>query len=211
MLGIQYGLFCSYIFFLRLTGDFDRCFLEFQVSNRRNRHPEGSFTNIFFVFPPHSCYHVSPLIVSHVGLCLPRRYRSICAARMYRALCEQGSLTEYAPYVQRKSNLSILTFPPRSDSPYPEGGLPFPNCSRRSVRSPLHFRTGAGTTTLSDRMAVEPFVFVEAEQVQADYYEYVPANASNSTLALPAKTRSRDTPYRLSWHPPADTSLPFYE
>ena len=111
MLGIQYGLFCSYIFFLRLTGDFDRCFLEFQVSNRRNRHPEGSFTNIFFVSPPHSCYHVSPLIVSHLGLCLPRRYRSICAARMYRALCEQGSLTEYAPYVQRKPNLSLI-YPP---------------------------------------------------------------------------------------------------
>ena len=92
--------------FLRLTVDFDRCFLEFQVSNRRNRHPEGSLL-IFSLSPPHSCYHVSLLIFFHLGLCSPRRYRSICAARMYRALCEQGCLTEYAPYVQRKSNLSL--------------------------------------------------------------------------------------------------------
>ena len=66
-------------------------------------------------------------------------------------------------------------------------------------------------TTLPDRMAVESFVFVEAEQAQPDYYEYVPANASNSTLAVPAKTRLRDTPYRLSWHPPVDTSMRFHE
>ena len=122
--------------------------------------------------------------------------------------------------------LFLTFFLPRSDPPYSDGGLPFPNSHhRRSVHSPLHFRTGAaGTTTrtLSDRMmAVEPFVFVEAEEVRQADYEYVPppANASNSTLNVPAKTvtRSRDVAppvyagHRLSWHPPVDASLRFYE
>jgi len=135
---------------------------------------------------------------------------SICAARMYRSLCKQGSLTEYAP----------------SDPPYPAGGLPFPYCYPRSahdssVHSSLHFRTGAGMTSLSERITAEPFVFIETEQVQAEY-EYIPgaaATASNPTLAVrqsvPVRTKSRDAPvhagYRLSWHAPIDPSLRFHE
>ena len=67
---------------------------------------------------------------SRLGRCLPRRYRSICAARMYRALCEQGSLTEYAPYVQ--CNPTYL----RSAS------LPFlPGRIRLTGKEDFHFRT----------------------------------------------------------------------
>jgi len=125
---------------------------------------------------------------------------SICAARMYRSLCKQGSLTEYehAP----------------SDPPYPARGLPFPNCYRRSAHDSLHFSTGAGMMSQSERITTEPFVFVEAEQVQADY-DYVPTTASISTVTVPAKTKSRYEPvhagYQLSWNRPVDPSLRFYE
>jgi len=105
---------------------------------------------------------------------------SICAARMYRSLCREGSLTEYS-----------------SDPPQYPAGLPLSNYHRRQAHSALHFRTN-GTVTLSDRMTVEPFVFIPAEQTQV---EFVPG-ASNTTLAVPAHTKSKSKVYRMSWHRP---------
>ncbi|KAI9456847.1 hypothetical protein BJY52DRAFT_535964 [Lactarius psammicola] len=111
---------------------------------------------------------------------------SICAARMYRSLSEHGSLTEYYS----------------SDPPQFSTGLPLSNYYSRGeahgVHSTMHFTT-AGIATHSDRILAEPFVFVPAEQIQP---ESVPG-ASNTTLAVPAKTKSRDMPdYQISWlHP----------
>ncbi|KAH9173730.1 hypothetical protein EDB89DRAFT_685629 [Lactarius sanguifluus] len=111
-------------------------------------------------------------------------FLSVCAARMYRSLSKHGSLTEYL-----------------SDPPPFSAGLPFSNYRRREahdVHTTIHFRT-AGTATQSDRTANEPFMFVPAEQI---HLESVPG-ASNTTLVVPGKTKSKDIPvYRLSWHRP---------
>ncbi|KAH9051921.1 hypothetical protein EDB87DRAFT_628354 [Lactarius vividus] len=70
-----------------------------------------------------------------------------------------------------------------SDPPQFSAGLPLSNYRRREahdVHSTMHFRTAA-------------------EQIQL---ESIP-DASNTTLAVPAKTKSKDIPvYRLSWHRP---------
>jgi len=113
---------------------------------------------------------------------------SICAARMYRSLSKQGSLTEYS-----------------SDPPQ----LPLSNFRHRETHSALHFRTTSGTLALPDSMAIEPFVFVPAEQSSpVDYFVPPGGGASDTTLAVPAKSRSKDIPvYRMSWHRPIDTSV----
>jgi hypothetical protein len=54
---------------------------------------------------------------------------------------------------------------------------------------------------MSDGMTVEPFVFIPAEQTQV---EFVPG-ASNTTLAVPAHTKSKDimpAGYGMDWHRP---------
>ena len=95
--------------------------------------------------------------------------------------------------------------------------LPFPNSHYNlreldAIDSPsLHFhtRTMSGGS-LSDRMVVEPFVFVptatelmqQAANTSADCVSGA-ASSSNATLAVPAKLKSRDG-YRLSWHRPVD-------
>ncbi|KAH8984002.1 hypothetical protein EDB86DRAFT_169820 [Lactarius hatsudake] len=111
-------------------------------------------------------------------------FLSVCAARMYRSLSKHGSLTEYS-----------------SDPPQFSAGLPLSNYRRREahdVHNTIHFRT-TGTATQSDRVATEPFMFVPAEQI---HLESVPG-ASNTTLVVPVKTKSKDIPvYRLSWHRP---------
>ncbi|KAI9456853.1 hypothetical protein BJY52DRAFT_1224092 [Lactarius psammicola] len=103
---------------------------------------------------------------------------SICAARMYRSLSKYGSLTEYS-----------------SDPPQFSGGLPVSNYQRNgahSVHNAIHFRT----VTQSDRILAEPFEFVPAEQIQL---ESIPGT-SNTTLAEPARMKSKDTPgYQTSW------------
>ncbi|KAN0130503.1 hypothetical protein V8E53_011589 [Lactarius tabidus] len=107
---------------------------------------------------------------------------SICAARMYRSLCEQGSLTEYSP----------------SDPPQ----LPFPNRNHHGGElhiigsSPLHLRTLTTSATFLERIEIEPFVFVptavELVQQQATSECVSGPASSNATLAVPAKTKSRD-------------------
>jgi len=121
---------------------------------------------------------------------------SICAARMYRSLCEQGNLTEYAT----------------SDPPH----LPFPNrhhhhFGRELNSSPLHFhhvRTTSGVsfpeTERGGGMVAEPFVLVPtAAELMQQAVSAGAASFPNTTIAVPAKSKSRDG-YRLSWHRPVD-------
>ncbi|KAN0130502.1 hypothetical protein V8E53_011588 [Lactarius tabidus] len=137
---------------------------------------------------------------------------SIFAARMYRSLCEQGSLTEYSPYAShiQFTCTAVPHFSLRPDPPQ----LPFPNRHRSEVHgidsSPLHFRARTASATPSERMEIEPFVFVptaaELVQQQAPADCVTGAAASNMVPTVPAKTRSRDAhaEYRLSWHLPVD-------
>ncbi|KAI9456848.1 hypothetical protein BJY52DRAFT_1417004 [Lactarius psammicola] len=103
---------------------------------------------------------------------------SICATRMYRSLSKHGSLTEYS-----------------SDPPQFSARLPlsnYPHGEAHGVHSTIHFTT----VTQSDRTMAEPSVFVPAGQIEL---EPIPG-ASNSTLAVPAKTKPKDMPgYQISW------------
>ena len=187
-----------------------RCFSELEVSERKNHRQESNFTDELFLRRPSSHHRVCPpWIFSHISHCLPDRCRSICAARMYRSLSKHGSLTEYsyAQCIQTTSNplsycfFFLKTFKSRSDPPQFSERLPLSNYQRREahgVHSTMHFMT-AGKVTQSDRMMVEPFVFIPAEQIQP---ESVPG-PSNTTPAVLAKTKSKDIPaYQTSWHPP---------
>src|SRR6266571_6410626 len=86
-------------------------------------------------------------------------------------------------------------FKSRSDLPQFSAGLPLSNYQRREahgVHSTIHFTT----VMQSDRMIAEPFVFTPAEQIQL---EIVPGT-SNTTIAVPAKTKSKDMPgSQTSW------------
>ncbi|KAH9173727.1 hypothetical protein EDB89DRAFT_2228581 [Lactarius sanguifluus] len=108
---------------------------------------------------------------------------SICAARMYRSLSKHGSLTEY-------SSDPPPRFPP---------GLPLSNyqgSESRGVHSTMHSTT-IGVATVSDGTMADPSVFIPAEQIQL---ESVPG-ASNTVLAVPSQTKSKDMPdYQMSWH-----------
>ncbi|KAH8978333.1 hypothetical protein EDB86DRAFT_946610 [Lactarius hatsudake] len=108
---------------------------------------------------------------------------SICAARMYRSLSKRGSLTEYS------------SDPPPRFSP----GLPLSNyqgSESHGVQSTMHSTT-IGVATVSDGTMADPSVFIPAEQIQL---ESIPA-ASNTVLAMPSQTKSKDSPdYQMSWH-----------
>ena len=52
-------------------------------------------------------------------------------------------------------------------------------------------------------MPTEPFVFVPTAAELKQQTITGAASLSNTTLAVPAKSKSRDG-YRLSWHPPVD-------
>ena len=181
-------VFSFFIFFLRLTVHFHRCFLQYQSL---------------------SC---PSLILSRLYRCLTLfTTRSICAARMYRSLCEQGNLTEYATYVLRSILRSFSLILRSSDPPH----LPFPNRhhyhSRELNSSPLHFhhvRTTSGVsfpeTERGGGMVAEPFVLVPtAAELMQQAVSASAASFSNTTIAVPAKSKSRDG-YRLSWHRPVD-------
>jgi hypothetical protein len=67
-------------------------------------------------------------------------------------------------------------------------------------------------------MEIEPFVFVPTaaelrQQQQAAPECVLGAASSNTTLAVPAKTKCRDVHagYRLSWHRPVDPTARSFE
>ena len=109
--------------------------------------------------------------------------------------------------------LTLPHFLPSSGPPQ----LPFPN-SNYHLRelnvidsSSMHFRTRTTSGgSLSDGIVVEPFVFMPTatELMQQSAVASVDcvsgaASSSNATLAVPAKSKSRDA-YKLSWHRPID-------
>ena len=104
----------------------------------------------------------------------------------------------------------FLTSPFHSSDP-PQ--LPFPNRHHGGGRElrvspPLrhfHERTTSGvsfpeTERGGGGMVVEPFVLVPTA---AELMQQAVSSSSNTSLAVPAKTKSRDG-YRLSWHRPVD-------
>ncbi|SRR6266702_2349083 len=102
--------------------------------------------------------------------------------------------------LQPTSSLFFSFLKSRSDPPHFSAGLPLSNYQRREahgVHSTIHFTTaGIATRTQSDRILADPFVFIPVEQIQL---ESVPG-ASNTTLAVPSKTKSKDTPdYQMPW------------
>jgi hypothetical protein len=141
---------------------------------------------------------------------------------MYRSLCEQGSLTEYSPYAShplwdyRPSSLSFSFGPPQ---------MPFPDRhdhgrELHNIDSlPLHFRTRTTNATFLERVEIEPFVLVPTapelvQQQHAAAAEYVSDPASsNTTLTVPAKTKSRDmhAEYRLPWRRPVEPTARAFE
>ena len=92
--------------------------------------------------------------------------------------------------------LTFFFFESRSDPPQFSAGLPPSNHQRREahgVYSTIHFRTAGTVTrsdTWSDRMVAESSVFIPAEHIEL---ESVPG-ASNTTLTVPSKTKSKDIP-----------------
>ena len=56
-------------------------------------------------------------------------------------------------------------------------------------------------------MVVEPFVLVPTA---AELMQQAVSSSSNTSLAVPAKTKSRDG-YRLSWHRPVDPTAQSFD
>ena len=85
----------------------------------------------------------------------------------------------------------LLSFVSRSESPQFSSELPVSNFQCRdsyNVHSPMHFAP-AGTMSRSDGTMTEAPVFIPADGIQV---EFIPG-ASATSLAVPAKTQSKDT------------------